>query len=71
MFVSRYLIVKSKSSKAIFKDQIVFFYVDIIYRVSGLSCPEAGGCKSAILRGFPDVFGLFEAVPFLSVGLKM
>ena len=23
------------------------------YRVSGLSCPEAGGCKSAILRGFP------------------
>ena len=31
----------------------------LIYRVSGLSCPEAGGCKSAILRGFPDVFSLF------------
>ena len=30
-----------------------------IYRVSGLSCPEAGGCKSAILRGSPDVFSLF------------
>ena len=30
-----------------------------IYRVSGLSCPEAGGCKSAILRGFLDVFSLF------------
>ena len=28
-------------------------------RVAGLSCPDAGGCKSAILRGFPDVFGLF------------
>ena len=34
--------------------------IDIyIYRVSGLSCPEAGGCKSAILRGFLDVFSLF------------
>ena len=31
----------------------------LYYRVSGLSCPEAGGCKSAILRGFPDVFSLF------------
>ena len=31
----------------------------IIYRVAGLSCPEAGGCKSAILRGFPNVFSLF------------
>ena len=30
-----------------------------IYRVAGLSCPEAGGCKSAILRGFPNVFSLF------------
>ena len=30
-----------------------------IYRVSGLSCPKAGGCKSAILRGFFDVFSLF------------
>ena len=30
-----------------------------MYRVSGLSCPEAGGCKSAILRGFPDVFRFF------------
>ena len=30
-----------------------------IYRVSGLSCPEAGGCKSVILRGFLDVFSLF------------
>ena len=30
-----------------------------VYRVSGLSCPEAGGCKSAILRGFPDIFSLF------------
>ena len=30
-----------------------------LYRVSGLSCPEAGGCKSVILRGFPDVFSLF------------
>ena len=30
-----------------------------VYRVSGLSCPEAGGCKSVILRGFPDVFSLF------------
>ena len=30
-----------------------------IYRVAGLSCPGAGGCKSAILRGFPDVFSLF------------
>ena len=29
------------------------------YRVAGLSCPEAGGCKSAILRGFPNVFSLF------------
>merc|ERR1711978_71815 len=29
------------------------------YRVAGLSCPEAGGCKSAILRGFPYVFSLF------------
>ena len=24
------------------------------YRVAGLSCPEAGVCLSAILRGFPD-----------------
>ena len=32
---------------------------DPLYRVSGLSCPEAGGCKSVILRGFPDVFSLF------------
>ena len=32
-----------------------------MYRVSGLSCPQAGGWKSAILRGFlfPDVFGLY------------
>jgi len=30
-----------------------------IYRVSGLSCPGAGGCKSAILGGFPGVFVLF------------
>ena len=30
--------------------------VDSVYRVSGLSCPEAGGGKSAILSGFPDVF---------------
>ena len=30
-----------------------------IYRVSGLSCPEAGGCKPDILRGFLDVFSLF------------
>ena len=29
------------------------------YRVAGLSCPEAGVCLSAILRGFPDVFSLF------------
>ena len=28
-------------------------------RVSGLFCPEAGHCKSAIRRSFPDVFGLF------------
>ena len=34
-------------------------YTPDIYRVSGLSCPEAGGCKSAILRGFPDFFSLF------------
>ena len=27
--------------------------------MAGLSCPEAGGCKSAILSGFPDVFSLF------------
>ena len=33
-----------------------------IYRVAGLSCPEAGVCLSAILRGFPDVFSLF--VPY-------
>ena len=25
-----------------------------VYRVAGLSCPEAGVCLSAILRGFPD-----------------
>ena len=31
----------------------------LLYRVSGLSCPEEGGCKSAILRGSPDVFSLF------------
>ena len=31
----------------------------LLYRVSGLSCPEAGCCKSSILRGFPDVFSLF------------
>ena len=30
-----------------------------VYRVAGLSCPEAGVCLSAILRGFPDVFSLF------------
>ena len=30
-----------------------------IYRVAGLSCPEAGVCLSAILRGFPDVFSFF------------
>ena len=29
------------------------------YRVSDLSCPEAGVCKSAILRGFLNVFSLF------------
>ena len=34
-------------------------YENMIYRVTGLSCPEAGGCKSAILRGFPNVFSLF------------
>ena len=33
--------------------------VESVYRVAGLSCPEAGGCKSAILRGFPNVFSLF------------
>ena len=33
--------------------------VIVVYRVSGLSCPEAEGCKSAILRGFLDVFSLF------------
>ena len=27
--------------------------------MAGLSCPGAGGCKSAILRGFPDVFSFF------------
>ena len=32
---------------------------EVVYRVAGLSCPEAGGCKSAILRGFLDVFSLF------------
>ena len=32
---------------------------DYNYRVAGLSCPEAGGRKSAILWGFPDVFSLF------------
>ena len=30
-----------------------------VYRVAGLSCPEARGCKSAILRSFPNVFSLF------------
>ena len=30
-----------------------------VYRVSGLSCPQAGGCKPNILRGFLDVFSLF------------
>ena len=28
-------------------------------RVSVFFCPEAGHCKSAIRRSFPDVFGLF------------
>ena len=42
---------------------IFWIYVDI-YRVAGLSCPEAGGCKSAILRRFSDVFGLFVFGPF-------
>ena len=27
--------------------------------MSGLSCPEDGGCKSAIFRGSPYVFSLF------------
>ena len=36
-----------------------YYVYIIIYRVSGLSCSEAGGCKSAILRDFPDVFSLF------------
>ena len=30
-----------------------------VYTVAGLSCPEAGVCLSAILRGFHDVFSLF------------
>ena len=38
---------------------ICYIYYPTIYRVAGLSCPEAGGCKLAILRGFPDVFSLF------------
>ena len=40
------------------KSNVKIFQISA-YRVSGLSCPEAGGCKSAILRGFPDVFSLF------------
>ena len=32
--------------------------IKLIYRMAGLSCPEAGVCLSAILRGFPDVFSL-------------
>ena len=46
----------------IFNQVIVTFdclHLASMYRVAGLSCPEAGGCKSAILRGFPDVFSLF------------
>ena len=40
--------------------KVIFrLYSHIIYRVAGLSCPEAGDCKSAILRGSPDVFSLF------------
>ena len=39
--------------------ECIFSHFKPFYRVSGLSCPEAGGCKSAILRGFPDVFSLF------------
>ena len=38
---------------------LAIMVISAIYRVSGLSCPEAGGCKSAILWGFPDVFSLF------------
>ena len=42
-------------------------FISLVYRVSGLSCPEAGGCKSAILRGFPDVFGLFGPVTVVKI----
>ena len=38
--------------------RLLFTYI-YIYRVAALSCPEEGGCKSAIHRGFPDVFSLF------------
>ena len=45
------------------------FYIDL-YRVAGLSCPEAGGCKSAILRGFPDIFCLFGPFHLGILGLQ-
>ena len=48
---------------------VVVIHIDItVYRVAGLSCPEAEGCKSTILRGFPDVFSLF--VPYKVVGIS-
>ena len=52
---------RSSSRHCVIDDGWLLFseLIDRIYRVAGLSCPEAGGCKSAILRGFPDVFSLF------------
>ena len=42
-----------------YTDDCSHFVRILFYRVAGLSCPEAGVCLSAILRGFPDVFSLF------------
>ena len=43
----------------LYRSWYIYWSCRHIYRVAGLSCPEAGGCKSAILRDFPDVFSLF------------
>ena len=41
------------------RDWNAYLFGICIYRVAGLSWYEAGGCKSGIMRGFPDVLGLF------------
>ena len=58
------VVVKGQFIKMVFEQKVS------IYRVSGLSCPEEGGCKSAILRGFPNVVSLFGPCKVGAISFK-